>query len=61
MKTFSCGEVVPDCDARFVAPDEESLLALVQQHATDDHGMAVVGEDLVAEVRARIRPVPAQA
>ena len=57
MKSFSCGEVVPDCDARFVAQDEAALLDLVRDHARDDHGMAVVGEDLVAQVRARIRTV----
>lgn len=54
MKRFNCGDVVPGCDASFAAVDEHEILASVGTHARDDHGLAEVGDDLVAAVRAAI-------
>lgn len=54
MKAFSCGDVVPGCEARFVCSSEEEVLARVAQHARDDHGMVEIDDDLVRTVRASI-------
>ena len=55
MKQFSCGDVVPGCQAKFEADDEAELLAQVAAHAKRDHGMDSVPDDVVAQVKAKIR------
>lgn len=55
MKKFSCGDVVPGCQARFEGDDEEAILKQVAIHARDDHGMAEVPSEIVDQVRAKIR------
>jgi predicted small metal-binding protein len=54
MKRFSCGDVVPGCEAHWTAADDDALLALVAAHARDDHGMDEVPAELVDQVRSRI-------
>jgi predicted small metal-binding protein len=56
MKTFACGDVVPGCDARFVCPTDDDILAAVAQHAIADHGLTSVPAELVDAVRAAIQP-----
>ena len=56
MKTFSCGDVVPGCDARFVCDTEDDILVAVAQHAAADHGLTSVPAELVSAVRAAIIP-----
>lgn len=55
MKKFSCGDVVPGCQAQFVGDDDESILAQVAKHAGDDHGMAEVPPEVVEQVKQKIR------
>ncbi len=57
MKQFSCGAVVPGCDAKFSAESEQELLEQVAQHAQRDHGMDSVPPELVAQVREKIETV----
>ena len=57
MKTFSCGDVVPGCDARFVCATDDEILAEVARHAAEDHGLTTVPPELVEAVRAAVRPV----
>lgn len=57
MKTFSCGDVVPGCDAHFVCATDDDILAAVAQHAAADHGLSTVSAELVTAVRAHIAPV----
>jgi predicted small metal-binding protein len=57
MKSFACGDVVPGCDARWVRSSEDELLALVAQHARDDHGLTDIPDELVAQVRGAITTV----
>ncbi|WP_203822239.1 DUF1059 domain-containing protein [Paractinoplanes ferrugineus] len=52
MKLFSCGDVVPGCDAQFEHDSEDGILAAVAQHARDVHGLAAVSAELVAAVRS---------
>jgi predicted small metal-binding protein len=54
MKQFSCGAVVPGCDAKFSAESEQDLLAQVAEHAKSAHGMDEVPPELVAQVREKI-------
>lgn len=55
MKRFSCGDVVPGCDATFVGEGDDDILAQVGAHAAGVHGLAEVPSELVGAVRASIR------
>ncbi len=54
MKTFSCGDVVPGCKAKFEGASDDEILAEVGKHARDDHGMREVSAELVDTVRRHI-------
>ncbi len=56
MKAFSCGDVVPNCDATFVGDTDDEILAAVGAHASADHGMTEVPAEVVDQVRRNIRP-----
>lgn len=53
MKTFACGEVVPDCPAVFSGPDYEAVLGQVAEHARTVHRLP----DLPPEVTEAVRRV----
>jgi predicted small metal-binding protein len=55
MKQFSCGDVVPGCQATFEAEQEGEILAKVAAHAQKAHGMDDVPPEVVAQVKAKIR------
>lgn len=57
MKQFACGDVVPGCDATFVGADTGAVLADVAVHATQDHGLTEVPDELVDQVVAAMQPV----
>lgn len=54
MKTFTCGDVVPGCEAVFTAADDDAILAQVAEHAPDCPGLTIGGTDLAAAVRPHI-------
>lgn len=54
MKKFSCGDVVPGCNASWVCPTEDDILAAVAAHARIDHGMVEVPAEVVTAVRSHI-------
>jgi predicted small metal-binding protein len=54
MKFFSCGDVVPGCDAHWQHDTEDGILAAVAQHASEAHGIHTVSSELVDAVRAAI-------
>jgi predicted small metal-binding protein len=54
MKRFSCGDVVPNCKARFEAAGESDLLAQIARHARNDHGLLSMPDDLLQEVKRHI-------
>lgn len=54
MKRFSCGDVVPNCKARFEGANEADLFAQIARHAREDHGMLSISDDLVQAVKGRI-------
>ena len=55
MKSFACGDVIPGCNGRVTAADEEGILAWAGQHAPEVHDLEVTPE-LVETVRSRIVP-----
>jgi predicted small metal-binding protein len=57
MKEFSCGAVVPGCEARFMGESDEAILAQVARHAHDVHGMEHVPDSVIETVREQIREV----
>ena len=59
MKEYACGDVVPGCGAQFRAADETEMLALCTVHARHAHGLTEpqMSDDLIARIRAVIRPV----
>lgn len=57
MKEFSCGQVVPDCDARFQGETEEEVLQQVAVHAKEAHGMDDVPPEVLEQVKAGISEV----
>ncbi|MEO5833873.1 MAG: DUF1059 domain-containing protein [Nakamurella sp.] len=54
MKAFSCGDVVPGCDATFVCSSEDDVLHAVAVHARESHGLPTVSTELIAAVRSAI-------
>mgnify|MGYP003123924248 CR=1 FL=1 len=54
MKQFACGDVVPGCDARWVAEDDDQILAAVAEHAAGAHQIHDVTPELVEAVREHI-------
>lgn len=55
MKSFTCGEVVPNCEASWVCSTDDEILAHVAQHAREDHGLDSISPDLIDSVIAHIR------
>ncbi len=55
MKEFSCGDVVPGCNAHFRGDSDDAILAQVAEHAHHDHGMSNVPATVVEAVRSKIR------
>lgn len=54
MKQFTCGDVVPGCDARWERPTEDEILAEVAEHARSAHGLDEVPPEVVDRVRSHI-------
>ena len=54
MKQFTCGDVVPGCEARWERDTDDEILGEVAAHARDAHGLDDVPPELVAQVRSRI-------
>lgn len=52
--SFSCGDVLPGCAARFHADSEDVLFAQIGEHAAADHGIIDLDEATVAAVRDKV-------
>jgi predicted small metal-binding protein len=59
MKEFSCGAVVPGCDAHFSGDSVDEILGQVGPHAAEAHGITDVTPELIEQVTAKIKDVPA--
>lgn len=51
---FSCGDVMPGCQAQFRADSTEQLMREVSAHAAADHGIDEVTPDIASAVEAKI-------
>jgi predicted small metal-binding protein len=60
-KKINCRDVGPDCDVVVTADSEDEIVAQVQQHAKDVHGMSqeqVSDVAFVEHVRHQIHELP---
>jgi predicted small metal-binding protein len=57
MKQFKCGDVVPGCEWVTRREDEQQLLAEIQEHARDQHGMDEVPPEVADQIRSVITEV----
>ena len=57
MKQFACGDIVPGCPEEYRRDSDEAILAVVAEHAREVHGLDEIPDDMIAEVRSRIRTV----
>ncbi len=55
MKTFACGDVIPDCAVLVRGHDDDDVLRQVAEHARAAHGIDPVPREVVEQVRRRIR------
>lgn len=55
MKEFSCGAVIPNCDAKFTAESESEIMSQVADHARRVHGTDDVPPEVAEKVRLNIR------
>lgn len=54
-KTMKCGDLMPGCTFVAQGETEDEILQEVAAHARDVHGIEEVTDDLVAQVRSRIK------
>ena len=57
MKQFRCGDVVLGCEWVTRSEDENELLAEIQSHARDAHGMDEVPPEVADEIHRVITEV----
>lgn len=57
MKQFRCGDVVLGCEWVTRSEDEEMLLAEIQSHARDAHGMDEVPPEVEDQIHKVITEV----
>ncbi len=55
MKQFTCGDVVPGCQATFTGDSDDAIVGQVAAHAREAHGMAEVPDEVEADVRSKIK------
>jgi predicted small metal-binding protein len=55
VKSFSCGEVVPDCPAVFSGQSFEDILRQMAEHAQRDHGITTLPPQVAEAVAAAWR------
>jgi predicted small metal-binding protein len=51
VKTFACGEVVPDCPTVFSGPDYEAVLQVVADHARVVHQLPELPPEVTRALR----------
>lgn len=53
--SFTCGSLIPGCDAVFAGASEEEILEQVAVHAREAHGIEAVSPELAGQVRSEIK------
>lgn len=54
-KTLKCGDLMPGCDFEAHGENEDEILQQAAVHAREVHGIEDVTDELVAQVRSKIR------
>jgi predicted small metal-binding protein len=55
MKTFECGTLVPGCEWHTRADEEAEVVRRAVEHMRTVHGETVIRENMVENIKARIR------
>ena len=57
MREFQCGTLVPGCEWSTAADDEAEVVRRAVDHLKSAHGETVVRENMVENIKQRIRDV----
>ncbi len=55
MRLFECGTLVPGCEWHTRANDDAEVVRRVVEHMRAAHGETVIRENMVENIKARIR------
>lgn len=55
MRLFECGTLVPGCEWHTRANDDAEIVRRVVDHMRSDHGETVIRENMIDNIKARIR------
>ena len=55
MRLFECGTLVPGCAWHTRAKDDAEVVRRAVEHMRDAHGETIVRENMVDNIKARIR------
>lgn len=55
MRLFECGTLVPGCQWHTRAEDEAEVVRRAVEHMRQAHGETIIRENMVENVKARIR------
>jgi predicted small metal-binding protein len=55
MKVFECGTLVPGCEWHTRADEEAEVVRRAVEHMRTVHGETVIRENMVENIKARIR------
>lgn len=59
MKTFQCGTLVPGCEWETSAEDQAEVVRRAVEHLKTAHGESVIRENMVDNIKKRIREAAA--
>ncbi|MBB4565998.1 DUF1059 domain-containing protein [Rhizobium leucaenae] len=55
MRLFECGTLVPGCDWHTRANDDSEVVRRAVEHMRNTHGETIIRENMVDNIKARIR------
>ncbi|MBB3287699.1 MULTISPECIES: DUF1059 domain-containing protein [Rhizobium] len=55
MRLFECGTLVPGCSWHTRAQDDAEVVRRAVEHMRDAHGETIIRENMVDNIKARIR------
>ncbi len=61
MKEFQCGTLVPGCEWQTQADEDAEIVRRAVEHMRTAHGETVIRENMVDNIKRRIKPARAAA
>ncbi|WFU07761.1 DUF1059 domain-containing protein [Rhizobium sp. CB3090] len=55
MRLFECGTLVPGCDWHTRANDDAEVVRRAVEHMRNTHGETIIRENMIDNIKARIR------